>query len=124
MQRTLFLLSLAALAPACAPQYDELHFDEGRSGDGQGVRADSDRITIPVGIAAAIKVDPEARGLLEYEDFHLVELESFDPTVLDVRPGPELDTFVFMGSSVGHTWVTVTIRGDEVDESDAEVIEQ
>jgi hypothetical protein len=123
MRRTA-IFCLAGLAAACSPRYDELHFDEVRSGNPQSVHADMGLIAIPVGIAAALRVDPEARGYREYEDFHLVELESEDPDILDVRPGPELDTFVFMGSSVGRTRVTVTIRGDEVDHIDAEVRDQ
>jgi hypothetical protein len=122
MRRTAILL-LAGLAGACAPRYEELHFDEVRSGDPDASRADAGRIRIPVGIATAVRVDPEARGYLDYEDFHLVELESRDPDILDVRPGPELDMFVLTGGAVGHTHVTVTIRGNEVDRIDAEVTE-
>lgn len=121
MQRSLILLALAGLTAACQPHYDELHFDEVRSGNPEGTHANMDRIEIPLGIASAIRVDPEASGYREYEEFHLVELESEAPFILDVRPGPELDTFVFMGASLGHTTITVTIRGDEVDRIDAEV---
>ncbi len=120
MRRAIVLLVLGFVA-GCAPRYDELHFDQIRSGAAEGVRIHASQISIPMGIAAAARVDPEASGYLEYEDFHLVELESEDEHILDVRPGPELDTFVFMGSSIGFTQVTVTIRGNEVDRIDAEV---
>ena len=123
MRRLACLLPLLGLA-ACQPQYDDLRFSEVRNRNPQTFYISSNEIQVPVGIAAAVRVEPEERGWKQYEEFHLVELESRQPSVLDVRPGPELDQWVFLGRAPGVTEVQVRIRGQVVDHIQAEVVPQ
>lgn len=111
------VLALLGVA-ACQPHYDGLEI---RYLNGTGEFSGAG-IEIVEGQALAIEVTPLSDNPHEdYEDFDLVEMASFNPTILVVSPSTDVDRFVFIGVSVGKTAVDVKINGKDVDTIDATV---
>lgn len=110
-----------ALLGGCKPTYDGVQirflFDKGQRAPG--------RIEVAEGQADIIEVRPISSNPYEdYEEFDLVDLESFNENTLFVAPAPENNQFVLGGAGVGTTVLRIMINGDEVDTLDATVVEQ
>ena len=114
MRRTLHAaLLLAGLAAAgCQPHYDGLRI---RYLNGFG-EFDASGLDIVEGQALAIEVEPISDNPYEdYEDFDIVELDSFNEQIVLVAPADTVNRFVVVGAQVGTSAVDVSINGDDVD---------
>ncbi|MFO0632196.1 MAG: hypothetical protein U0168_05025 [Nannocystaceae bacterium] len=60
----------------------------------------------------------------DYESFDLVELESYQESILKVAPSTKADEFVLIGAQVGKTNLRVSVNGREEDTLEAAVLEQ
>lgn len=115
-------LALATIVGAgCKPHYDGLEI---RTLNGSDAFQDG-VLEVEEGKAIVIEVEPISDNPHEdYENFDLVELVSFSPSVMLVAPSTDVDKFVLIGVSVGETSVEVSINDDDVDTLDARVIAQ
>lgn len=116
----LLLGTLAALGAAagCQPHYNGLEI---RYINGTG-EFSAAGIEIDEGQALAVEVTPVSDNRFEdYENFDIVELVSFNPTVMVVSPATDVNHFVLIGASPGNTGVDVSINGRDVDTLDATV---
>lgn len=114
-------LLMAGSLTACQPRYDgvQIRFLLGEGEHAQG------RLEIEEGTAVLIEVQPLSSNPYEdYEEFDLVELESFNENVLFIAPATELDRFVLAGSGLGETVVRISVNGTQEDELTATVTEQ
>jgi len=104
---------LAGLAAAgCQPHYDGLRI---RYLNGFG-EFDASGLDIVEGQALAIEVEPISDNPYEdYEDFDIVELDSFNEQIVLVAPADTVNRFVVVGAQVGTSAVDVSINGDDVD---------
>lgn len=120
--RSFAMLTVAWLGlAACQPHYDGLEI---RYVNGTG-EFDSNGLEIREGQAIAIEVTPLSDNRYEdYEDFDIVELNSFNPNVLVTAPSTDINRFVLIGVAVGQTDVDVEINGRDVDTISAKVIAQ
>lgn len=114
------LLGAAALG-GCKPHYQGLQirflFGEGRHAH--------DRIEIVEGQAVLIEVTPVSDNPYEeYEEFDLVDLESFNENTLFVAPATEYDQFVLAGAGLGETVIRVRVNGEQEDTLDAIVVDR
>lgn len=111
------------LLAACQPRYDHLEMRLAAGTEDGGLpRLANDGIVLAADRVAAVRVEPIANGVLEYEDFHLIGLEVDNRSIVQVYGGPELDTFVFVPQLTGHTELQVSIRGEHVDSIPLEVV--
>lgn len=118
--RLALLLGVAALG-GCKPHYDGLQI---RFLFGEGQHA-HDRLEIVEGQAVIIEVTPVSDNPYEdYEEFDLVDLESFNEDTLFVAPAPEYDQFVLGGAGLGQTVIRVRVDGEQVDTLDAAVVDR
>jgi hypothetical protein len=79
-------------------------------------------LSVSEGRALVIQVEPISDNPHEdYENFDLVELVSFNPSVMLVAPSTDVDKFVLIGVGVGETSVEVSINDKDVDTLEARV---
>jgi hypothetical protein len=108
----LFALALGLFAAGCQPHYDGLRI---RYLNGTG-EFSSEGLRIVEGQALAVQVTPLSDNPHEdYEEFDLVEMRSFNESIVLVAPADDIDRFVFVGGAVGQSGVEVRINGEEVD---------
>ncbi len=116
-----FLIVLGLLAAGCQPHYDGLQI---RYLNGTG-EFDADGLVIVEGQALAVQVEAISDNPYEdYEDYDLIELNSFNEQVVLVAPADDVDRFVFVGAHVGESAVEVIINDKNVDTITAIVEEQ
>lgn len=120
VQRLMILVGAVALG-GCKPHYQGLQI---RFLFGEGKHA-HDRIEVVEGQAVLIEVTPVSDNPYEeYEEFDLVELESFNENTLFVAPATEHDQFVLAGAGLGETVIRVRVNGEQVDTLDALVTDR
>jgi hypothetical protein len=113
-------LGLVALV-GCKPEYDGLRMRV-LVGDGE---ARGDTITLEQGEAVAIAVRPQSSNPFEdYEKFNLVELQSYNETIVRVFPADDVDRFVVTGAGLGRASIEVRVDGRVEDIIEAEVFVQ
>lgn len=119
---TISILALVGLAStACKPHYDGLEIRTLNGSDA----FDDGVLSVSEGRAIVIQVEPISDNPHEdYENFDLVELLSFNPSVMLVAPSTDVDKFVLIGVVVGETAVEVSINDKDVDTLDARVVAQ
>lgn len=119
MRTPIIMLTLSAALSACQPHYDGLEI---RYLDSSGNVSHDGRIEVEHGDAVIIEVTPISDNPYEdYEKFDLVELESFNQTVLEISPLADVDRFALVGKGVGETTVRISVNGHEEDEVQAQV---
>ncbi len=115
MRTTITITAALALASLCAcqPHYDGLQI---RYLTSSGQLSEHGHLAIEEGDAVAIQVKPLSDNPYEdYEKFDLVELESFNDSVLRILPASDVDMFVLLGAGVGETSVRVSVNDHEED---------
>lgn len=117
----LFTLVLGLFAAGCQPHYDGLRI---RYLNGTGHFSDA-RLEIVEGQALAVQVRALSDNPYEdYETFDLIEMHSFNESIVLVAPADDVDRFVFVGVNVGESAVEVRINDEEVDTITAVVMRQ
>jgi hypothetical protein len=122
-QRLGIALGACVLCTACAEdpvRFNRLEFTD--MSLPQGVAEFEARsITLSEGTAVSARVyaiDSERKRMGP------LELDSQDPGILSVQPGPEQDVFIFVGASVGTTVIDIVIAGRARGQIAGEVIPQ
>ncbi len=118
---TIAPLVAALAATACQPHYAgfELRYVVGEG------ELEGRHLEITEGQAVVVQIRPVSDNPYEdYESFDLVELESYQESILKVAPSTKADEFVLIGAQVGKTNLRVSVNGREEDTLEAAVLEQ
>ena len=103
-----------ALLMGCQPEFESVTFDPLSTPPVPTV-VRSYEIEVPVGIAVAVEARPRSSNATDYDSSDSFALISEDKSVLEVKPTPRRDEWVFVGVAAGSTCVQVRINGDTED---------
>lgn len=112
---------LAALlgAAACTASYSHTEINAISSGD-LPTTISRQKIQVPVGAIAHAEIRPYNSD----NNQMIGEVQSSDPSVLEVIPGIRNDTYAFIGRKAGKATVTLYAGGVAVGDIPADVVEQ
>ncbi|MCP4601119.1 MAG: hypothetical protein GY847_11445 [Proteobacteria bacterium] len=104
------VLLIAALFGGCKPEYEQLSISP-RTSPPSFVDVRSEPILLTAGAATLVEVDPISAKRKDYEDDTVVELDSLNQNIFDVRSSIEAGEFVLIGVAPGTTCMQVRIDG-------------
>ncbi len=112
------------LEQACAePEFGHLEVEQ-RSSAPLTVEVDDDLVTIPIGIAARLKVKPVSKGSDRYSSHDELRFETDNGSVMEAFQIDDTSQVVITGVRLGGTCLRVIVNDNQVDCLRVEVVNQ